>query len=231
MCRRSGVTCRGGSCGSKPCSRGCADPVRDGQRGPGSWATARRTTREAGQAAHHRWNSGGRAGDDAAGQCEGHDRVRHRRLQGRGMAGRADRRGHVRGRAGADPSPRCAWVPGLDTLLTWCPQGLRTGGVGPGQSSPSTVARASSTAHISSGVRRPTRRPSRRTSTAPSCSTSTRVPPPATSTTGRNDAGLALREVGATSTTERGSSASDWTTTPYRSPCCSCPSPFGTRKR
>ncbi len=35
------------------------------------------------------------AGDDAAGQREGHDRVRHRRLQGRRVAGRADRRSHL----------------------------------------------------------------------------------------------------------------------------------------
>ena len=36
---------------------------------------------------------------------EGHDRVRDRRLQGRGVAGRADRRGDLRGRARADPPP------------------------------------------------------------------------------------------------------------------------------
>jgi hypothetical protein len=52
------------------------------------------------------------------------------------------------------------------------------------------------------------------TSTAPSCSTSTRVTPPASSTSGRNDAALARREVGATTTTERGNIASDCTTTP-----------------
>ena len=40
--------------------------------------------------------------------AEGHDRVRHRRLQGRRVAGRPDRRGHLRGRAGADPPPRRA---------------------------------------------------------------------------------------------------------------------------
>ena len=40
--------------------------------------------------------------------AQGHDRVRHRRLQGRRVAGRADRRSHLRGRAGADPPPRCA---------------------------------------------------------------------------------------------------------------------------
>ena len=48
------------------------------------------------------------AGDDAAGQRQGHDRVRHRHLQGRGVAGRSDRRSGLRGRAGADPSSRRA---------------------------------------------------------------------------------------------------------------------------
>lgn len=100
-----------------------------------------------------------------------------------------------------------------------------------GQSRPSTTTRASSTDHISSAVRLPTRRPSRRASTAPSCSTRTRVVLPATSTSGRNDAGRALREVGATTTTDRGSITSDWTTTPYRSPCCSWPTPLGTLNR
>lgn len=35
---------------------------------------------------------------------------------------------------------------------------------------------------------------------------------------GRNDADLALREVGAISTTDRGRNASDWTATPNRRP-------------
>ncbi len=43
---------------------------------------------------------------------------------------------------------------------------------------------------------------------------------PSTSMSGRNDAGLALVDVGATSTTERGRNASDCTTTPYRLPFC-----------
>ena len=58
------------------------------------------------------------------------------------------------------------------------------------------MTRASSTADISSAASVPTRRPSRWASTAPSCSTSTRVESPATTTSGRNDAGLALRDVG-----------------------------------
>ena len=62
---------------------------------------------QAGQAAR-RDDHGVGAGDDAAGQREGHDRVRHRHLQGRRVAGRPDRRGGLRGRAGADPPPRRA---------------------------------------------------------------------------------------------------------------------------
>jgi hypothetical protein len=38
---------------------------------------------------------------------------------------------------------------------------------------------------------------------------------------GRKDAAFALREVGATSTTDRGSSSFAWTITPYRRRCCS----------
>ena len=75
------------------------------------------------------------------------------------------------------------------------------------------------------------RRPRRWASTAPSCSTNTRVLPPTTVISGRKEAGRALREVGATTTTDRGSSASDCTTTPYLSPCCSCPTPLGSLKR
>lgn len=97
------------------------------------------------------------------------------------------------------------------------------------QSRPRTVSRAASTPHCSSGLRRPTRSPSRRTSTAPTCSTNTLVCSPSTSITGRNDAARALREVGAIKTTDLGRSASDWTTTPYRRPCCSCPTPLGSR--
>jgi hypothetical protein len=40
---------------------------------------------------------------------------------------------------------------------------------------------------------------------------------------GRNEAGRALIDVGATMTTDRGSNASAWSTTANRSPCCSCP--------
>lgn len=83
--------------------------------------------------------------------------------------------------------------------------------------------------HCSSCVRWPTKSPIRLTSTAPSCSTRTRVLCPAISMAGRNEAALALADVGATRMTDRGSNASDCTTTPYRRPCCSCPTPFGRR--
>jgi len=43
--------------------------------------------------------------------------------------------------------------------------------------------------------------------------------------------GPALRDVGAITTTNRGSNASDWRTRPYRSHCRSCPSPLGTLNR
>ena len=98
-----------------------------------------------------------------------------------------------------------------------------------GQPRASTVCRAVSTPHCSSGVRCPARFPRRVTSTAPTCSTSTRVSTPSISISGRNEAGFALVEVGATSTTERGRSGSACTTTPYRRPCCSCPTPLGSR--
>ena len=93
----------------------------------------------------------------------------------------------------------------------------------------STVCRAVSTPHCPSGVRCPTRSPRRVTSTAPTCSTSTRVRIPSTSISGRNEAGRALVEVGATNTTERGRRGSACTTTPYRGPYCSCPTPLGSR--
>ena len=48
------------------------------------------------------------AGDDAAGERQGHDQLRRRQLQGRGVAGRSRRRGRLRGRAGAAASPWCA---------------------------------------------------------------------------------------------------------------------------
>ena len=88
------------------------------------------------------------------------------------------------------------------------------------QRKPSTASSASSTPQSSSRERCPTMSPRRVTSTAPICSTRTRVGSPATSTSGRNDAGRALRDVGATITTERGRSSSACTTTARRSPCC-----------
>jgi len=56
-----------------------------------------------------------------------------------------------------------------------------------------------------------------------------RVRTPSISISGRNEAGRALVEVGATNTTERGSRGSACTTTPYRGPYCSCPTPLGSR--
>ena|SRR5450755_1658207 len=79
---------------------------------------------------------------------------------------------------------------------------------------PRTVSRASSMPHCCSGLTRPTRSPRRLASTAPTCSTRTRVTSPRRSISGRKDAALALRDVGATSTTERGSNSSAWTITP-----------------
>src|SRR5882724_10260602 len=64
---------------------------------------------------------------------------------------------------------------------------------------------------------------------APTCSTRTRVVSPSSSISGRKDAGLALEDVGATRTTERGSSSLAWTITPYRRPRCSWPVPRGGR--
>src|SRR4249920_998001 len=89
--------------------------------------------------------------------------------------------------------------------------------------------RASSMPHCCSGVTLPTRSPRRPASTAPICPTRTRVVFPSRSISGRNDAGRALREVGATRTTERGRSSLAWTITPYRRPSCSWPVPRGTR--
>ena len=54
---------------------------------------------------------------------------------------------------------------------------------------------------------------------------------PSTSISGRNEAGRALREVGATMTTERGRNSSAWTITPYRSPCRWWPTPLGSLNR
>src|SRR5712692_8317772 len=88
---------------------------------------------------------------------------------------------------------------------------------------------ASSMPHCCCGVTRPTSSPRRPESTAPTCSTKTRVVSPSNSIPGRNDAGLALRDVGATSTTERGRNSFAWTTTPNRRPLCSCPWPRGIR--
>src|SRR3972149_4538273 len=104
---------------------------------------------------------------------------------------------------------------------------MARGWVGGCQSRPRTVISAASTPHCSSGVTWPTRSPSLPTSTAPTCSTSTRVVTPSISTSGRNDAGRALRDVGAINTTDRGRNASECTTTPYLLPCCSCPTPLG----
>src|ERR1700730_12362438 len=89
--------------------------------------------------------------------------------------------------------------------------------------SPKTVSRASSIPQSCSAVTCPTRSPSRVASTAPTCSTKTRVASPSTSTSGRKEAGRALREVGATRTTDLGNSSFAWTTTPKRRPCCSWP--------
>jgi hypothetical protein len=83
--------------------------------------------------------------------------------------------------------------------------------------------------HCCSGVTRPTSSPRRPASTAPTCSTRIRVFSPSRSISGRNDAGLALREVGATSTTDLGKNSLAWTTTPNRRPRCSCPWPRGMR--
>jgi hypothetical protein len=56
----------------------------------------------------------------------------------------------------------------------------------------------------------PTSSASRPASTAPTCSTRTRVVSPSNSISGRNDAGLALQDIGATSTTERGRNSLAW---------------------
>src|ERR1051326_7014103 len=88
---------------------------------------------------------------------------------------------------------------------------------------------ASSMPHCCCGVTRPTNSPRRPESTAPTCSTRMRVVSPSNPISGRNEAGLALRDVGATSTTERGRSSFAWTTTPNRRPRCSCPWARGIR--
>ncbi len=88
---------------------------------------------------------------------------------------------------------------------------------------------ASSMPHCCSGVTRPTSSPRRPASIAPTCSTRIRVFSPSRSISGRNDAGLALRDVGATRTTDLGRNSLAWTTTPNRRPRCSCPRPRGMR--
>lgn len=89
------------------------------------------------------------------------------------------------------------------------------------QSNPRTSRSASSTAARSAADRRPAKAPSRTSgSTACVCSRRTRVRPPSTTTSGRNPAGPRDVDVGATSQVDRRRS-SDWTTTAYRTPCCS----------
>ena len=88
---------------------------------------------------------------------------------------------------------------------------------------------ASSMPHCCSGVTRPTSSPRRPASTAPTCSTRIRVFSPSRSISGRKDAGRALRDVGATRTTDLGKNSLAWTTTPNRRPRCSCPWPRGIR--
>ena len=88
---------------------------------------------------------------------------------------------------------------------------------------------ASSMPHCCSGVTRPTSSPRRLASTAPTCSTRIRVFSPSRSISGRKDAGRALRDVGATRTTDRGKNSLAWTTTPNRRPRCSWPWPRGIR--
>src|SRR5215470_20283271 len=78
---------------------------------------------------------------------------------------------------------------------------------------------------------RATKSPSRVGSIATVCSTRTLVGRPLSSISGRNEAGRADVDVGATSHVNRGS-RSDWTTTAYRCPCCSWPTVFrGERSR
>ena len=88
---------------------------------------------------------------------------------------------------------------------------------------------ASSMPHCCSGVTRPTSSPRRLASTAPTCSTRIRVFSPSRSISGRKDAGRALRDVGATRTTDRGKNSLAWTTTPNRRLRCSWPWPRGIR--
>jgi len=73
---------------------------------------------------------------------------------------------------------------------------------------PRSVSSVASTPHCSSGMRRPARGPRRLTSTAPTCSTRIRIRVPSISTSGRNYASFALRDVDANGTTERGRNAS-----------------------
>jgi hypothetical protein len=120
----------------------------------------------------------------------------------------------------ADPRSRSS-APGLS-----CENGAVND---PVQRRPSTVRRLSSIPQISSVLVWPTWLPNRLTSTAPTCSTSTRVLSPSTTISGRKLADRALRDVGATSTTDRGRNSSACTTTPNRRPCCSWPLPFGRR--
>ncbi len=87
---------------------------------------------------------------------------------------------------------------------------------------PTTSRSAASTRRSSSKVRWPRMPPRRAGSTAAVCSASTRVVRPPSSISGRNLAGRAEVDVGATSHVESGS-WSDWTTTAHRGLRCSCP--------
>ncbi len=84
------------------------------------------------------------------------------------------------------------------------------------------IRRAASTRRCSSKVSCPTLSPNRCGSTAAVCSANTRVTRPLISTSGRNVAGRADSDVGATNHVDSGSE-SDCTTTANRDPSCSCP--------